>query len=95
MREEKVLSLQEAIRQMTSAPANRLRLWNRGLIRPCMYADIVIFDEAEVRDAATFENPHQYAEGIDYVIVNGKMELHRGERTDVLSGKVLRFGKDL
>lgn len=95
VREEKVLSLQEAIRQMTSAPANRLRLWNRGLIRPCMYADIVIFDEAEVRDAATFENPHQYAEGIDYVIVNGKMELHRGERTDVLSGKVLRFGKDL
>ncbi|MBA7681351.1 D-aminoacylase [subsurface metagenome] len=95
VREEKVLSLQEAIRQMTSAPANRLHLWNRGLIRPSMYADIVIFDEAEVRDAATFENPHQYAEGIDYVIVNGKMELSRGKRTDLLSGKVLRFGKDL
>jgi N-acyl-D-amino-acid deacylase len=95
VREEKVLTLEEAVRQMTSAPANRLRLWNRGLIRPCMYADIVIFDEAQVEDKATYENPHRYAEGINYVIVNGRVELREGERTDDLAGKVLRFGRDL
>ncbi len=95
VREEKVLSLEEAIRQMTSAPANRLRLWNRGLIRPAMHADLVIFDEAEVGDRASYENPHRYAAGIDYVIVNGAIELRGGERTDSLAGRVLRFGKDL
>ncbi len=95
VREEKVLSLEHAIRQMTSTPANRLRLWNRGLIRPQMHADLVIFDEAEVGDAATFENPHQYAKGIEHVIVNGEIELRAGERTEKLAGKVLRFGRDL
>jgi N-acyl-D-amino-acid deacylase len=95
VREEKVLSLEEAVRQMTSAPASRLRLWQRGLIRPGMCADIVIFNEEEVDDAATFENPHQYAEGIDFVIVNGEIQLEKGARTQNLSGKVLRRGRDL
>lgn len=95
VRDEKVLTLQEAIRQMTSAPANRLRLRDRGLLRPSMCADIVIFDEGRVRDRATFEEPHQYAEGIDCVIVNGSIVLQNGVRTKSLPGNVLRFGKDI
>ncbi len=94
VREEKVLGLEEAVRQMTSAPASRLRLWNRGLIRPGMAADLVIFDFETVRDRATYENPHRYAEGIDCVIVNGQVELREGERSEALAGKVLRFGRD-
>ncbi len=95
VREEKVLSLQEAVRQMTSAPATRLRLWDRGLIRPSFYADIVVFDPERVRDTATFEDPHRYAEGIEYVIVNGEIELSPSGRAPSLAGKVLRQGRDL
>jgi len=92
VRDEKVLSLQDAIRKMTSMPAQKLGLRDRGLIREGFWADIVIFDPHKVLDKATFKNPHQYPEGITYVIVNGKVAIEKGEHTGVLAGKVLRRG---
>ncbi|HEX6322760.1 MAG TPA: D-aminoacylase [Vicinamibacterales bacterium] len=89
VREKKVLSLEEAIRKMTSFPAARLGLTDRGLVRPGMKADLVIFDPARVRDTATFENPHQYAEGFTHVIVNGQVVFENGEMTAARPGVVL------
>lgn len=78
VRDKKLLSLEDAIRKMTSLPAATFRLWDRGLIRPGMAADVVIFDPAKVRDRATFDKPHQYAEGFMYIVVNGKPVIDRG-----------------
>lgn len=89
VREEGVLSLEEAVRKMSSAPANRVGLGDRGLIREGMIADITVFNPATVMDQATFEKPHQYPVGIDYVIVNGQLALSKGEWTGVRAGKVL------
>ena len=89
-RERKVLSLEEAVRKMTSASAARLRLFNRGLIRKGFAADITIFDPKKIIDKATFLEPHQYAEGIKYVIVNGKIVIDEGKHTKTKPGKVLR-----
>lgn len=84
VREEKVLTLEEAIRRMSSLPAQKFQLKDRGLLREGYAADIVIFDEQEVRDVATFEKPHAYSKGFHYVIVNGVMtvdnERHNGAR---------------
>jgi N-acyl-D-amino-acid deacylase len=91
VREEKVLSLEEAIRRMTSLPAQKFRLSDRGLIRPGMAADIVIFNENNVQDLSSFEKPHQYAKGFQYVIVNGALVVENGQHTGVRSGKPL-FG---
>lgn len=88
-RERKTLSLEEAVRKMSSFPAQRLGLLDRGAIRPAMKADIVVFDPARVRDAATFERPHQYAEGIYAVIVNGQVVFEGGAMTSARPGKVL------
>jgi len=90
VREKGVLPLEEAIRKMTSAAAKKLGLWNRGIIRPNMYADLVIFDFNEIEDLATFENPHQFPKGIKYVVVNGKIAVRGGKHTGLLAGKVLR-----
>lgn len=90
VREEKVLTLQDAIRKMTSLPAQKLGLFNRGLIREGFWADIVIFNPLKVTDKATFTNPHQYPEGIEYVIVNGQKVIDKKEHTGKLPGKVLR-----
>ncbi len=90
VRELGVLTLEEAVRKMTSAPAQRFGLWDRGLIRPGFKADIVIFNPDTIIDKATFENPHQFPEGIEYVIVNGIIEVDRGELTGELGGRVLR-----
>jgi N-acyl-D-amino-acid deacylase len=99
VREEPVLTLQEAIRKMTSFPAQRLGLHDRGVLRPGAWADLVVFDLDRMHDRATnlyphpypFENyPHQYPEGIDYVFVNGAMVVERGEHTEALPGVVLR-----
>ncbi len=90
VREKKVLTLEEAVRKMTSFPAQKLGLKDRGLILEGMWADIVIFDPAKIIDKATYQNPHQYPEGIEYVIVNGKIVVENGEHTGVLPGKTLR-----
>jgi dihydroorotase/N-acyl-D-amino-acid deacylase len=84
-----MLSLEEAVRKMSSAPANRVGLVDRGLIREGMIADITLFNPATVMDRTTFQKPHQYPVGIDYVIVNGQLALSKGQWTGVRAGKVL------
>jgi len=85
-----VLDLQEAVRKMTSASAQRLGLRDRGLIREGFKADITVFDEENVNDEATFVNPHRYAAGILYVFVNGTLVIEKGEHTGALPGRALR-----
>lgn len=85
----KVLSVEEAVRKMSSLPAWRFGLADRGVIRPGAFADLVLFDLARVHDPATFEKPHAYAEGFDYVLVNGVPVVENGEVTGARSGKVL------
>lgn len=89
VREQNVITLEEAIRRMTSLPAQKFRLRDRGLIREGMAADIVVFDEKEVQDMATFQQPHAYARGFQYVIVNGVVTLEAGMHTGARNGKVL------
>jgi N-acyl-D-amino-acid deacylase len=84
-----VLTLEEAVRKMSGFPAARLGLTDRGLIRPGMKADVSVFDPARVRDTATFENPHQYAEGWSLVLVNGEIVLENGVVTAARPGRVL------
>jgi len=90
VREEKLLTLEEAVRKMTSLPATKIGLESRGTLKERFWADIVIFDPATIRDNATFDNPHQYPEGIDYVIVNGEVVVGNGRLTGVRSGRVLK-----
>ena len=89
VREKGVLSLEEAIRKMTSLPASTFALWDRGLIRRGMAADLVLFDDQVVGERATFEKPHQYAEGFRYVLVNGKLVVDQGARTGAAPGRSL------
>jgi N-acyl-D-aspartate/D-glutamate deacylase len=89
VREEGVLTLEEAVRKMTSYPARRLGLFDRGLIRKGMWADIVVFDPDSIIDRATFDDPHQYPAGIDHVIVNGVVVIRNGEHTGALPGRPL------
>lgn len=89
VRERHAITLEEAVRKMSSFPAQRLGLQDRGILRPGMKADIAVFDPARVRDAATFERPHQYAEGVSTVIVNGQVVFERGSMTSARSGTVL------
>ena len=90
VREEKLLSLEEAIRKMTSLPAGKIRLQDRGLIKEGFWADIVIFNPDKIRDKATYRNPHQYPEGIKYVIVNGQIVVESGKLTGRKPGKVIK-----
>jgi N-acyl-D-amino-acid deacylase len=90
VREEKVLSLEDAIRKFSALPAQRLRLTDRGVLKAGMWADIVIFDPATVRDLATFDNPNQLSQGMEYVLVNGVPVIDDSKMTGVLPGKVLR-----
>jgi dihydroorotase/N-acyl-D-amino-acid deacylase len=90
VRERNVISLEDAIRKMTSFPAQRLRIADRGVLKAGMKADIAIFDPARVRDMATFEKPHQYAEGISSVIVNGQVVFDGKSMTSARPGRVLR-----
>ncbi|HEX3248963.1 MAG TPA: D-aminoacylase [Pyrinomonadaceae bacterium] len=90
VRDEKLLSLETAVHKMTGAPAARVGLHDRGLIKEGMFADITVFDPAKVIDRATFESPNQYPTGIEYVLVNGKISVDKGERTPALAGRVLR-----
>ena len=89
-RDKGVLSMEEAIKKMTSMPAKRLGLTDRGIIEDGLRADLVIFDPEKIIDKATFEKPHQYPEGIDYVIINGKVVLEKGKFFDIKSGEILR-----
>jgi len=90
VREDKALTLEDAIRKMSALPAQRLRLTDRGVLKANMWADIVIFDPATVRDLATFDNPNQLSQGMEYVLVNGVPVIDQGKMTGVLPGKVLR-----
>ncbi len=90
VRDEKLLSLETAIHKMTGAPAARVGLRERGLIREGMFADIVVFDPVKIIDRATFESPNQYPIGVEYVLVNGKISVDKGQRTASLAGRVLR-----
>jgi N-acyl-D-amino-acid deacylase len=89
VREERLLSLEAAVRKMTGASADRMGLTDRGTVRPAMAADLVLFDPATVADAATYEEPTRYPIGIPWVIVNGVI-VKKGERhTGALAGKVI------
>ncbi len=90
VREKKVITLEDAIRKMTSLPAQKLGLKDRGLLREGFWADIVIFDPKTIRDKATYDNPRATPEGIEYVIVNGVVSVEKGELTGEKGGKVLR-----
>jgi N-acyl-D-aspartate/D-glutamate deacylase len=92
VREEKVLALEEAVMKMTFLNAQKLGLENRGLLKAGNKADITIFSADRVIDKATFENPHQYPEGIEYVIVNGIIVLDQSKHLEVKPGKIL-FGR--
>jgi N-acyl-D-aspartate/D-glutamate deacylase len=90
VREEKLLTLEEAVRKMTSLAASRAGLRDRGILRAGMKADIVVFDPQKVQDRSTYEDPHHFSEGVSQVIVNGKAVLRDGKMTGVLGGRVLR-----
>jgi dihydroorotase/N-acyl-D-amino-acid deacylase len=90
VRDERVLSLEDAIRKMTSLAANRVHLIDRGLLKPGYFADVVAFDPKEVRDTATFEDPNRLSIGMRYVIVNGGMVVFGGKQTNALPGRPLR-----
>jgi N-acyl-D-amino-acid deacylase len=90
VREEGALPLAEAVRRCTSFPADNLRLRERGRLAPGYFADVVVFDPAEIQDHATFDRPHRYATGVEHVFVNGVQVLERGEHTGALPGRVVR-----
>jgi N-acyl-D-amino-acid deacylase len=90
VRDEKVISLEEAVRKLSSLPCENLKIKRRGKLAPGYFADIVVFDPATIRDNATFEKPHQYATGVSDVWVNGKQVLKNGEHTGATPGKVVR-----
>jgi N-acyl-D-amino-acid deacylase len=90
VRDEHLFTLEEAVRKATSQAADRTNLSDRGVLRPGMKADVVVFDESKIRDVSTYEDPHHFSEGVLDVIVNGKPVLQDGTMTNALPGKVLR-----
>ncbi|MBZ5611799.1 MAG: D-aminoacylase [Acidobacteriia bacterium] len=90
VREEGKLRLEEAIRKFSALPAQRLRLTDRGVLKKGMWADVVVFDPATIHDRATFENPNQLSDGMEFVLVNGVPVIENGKQTNALPGKVLR-----
>jgi N-acyl-D-amino-acid deacylase len=89
VRDEKVLTLADAIRKLSGLPATNLELDGRGFLRPGMFADVVVFDPATIADRATFEDPHQYAVGVRHVFVNGTQVIKDGEHTGATPGRAL------
>jgi dihydroorotase/N-acyl-D-amino-acid deacylase len=90
VREEHKLTLEDAIRKFSALPAQRMRLTDRGVLKAGLSADIVIFDPATVHDVATFENPNQLSQGMEYVLVNGVPVVDQSKMTGALPGRVLR-----
>ena len=90
VRDEAVIPLEEAVRRLTSLPAENLRIRKRGSLVPGNYADVVVFDARTITDHATFEEPHQYASGVRHVFVNGTQVLADGSHTGALPGRVVR-----
>ena len=90
-----LLTWEEGVRRMTSAPARRIGAMDRGLIRPGMKADVVLFDPDTLQDTATYEKPKQYPEGVMHVMVNGQLVVEEGEPTGATPGRSLRepFGR--
>src|SRR5262249_15175845 len=85
-----LLTWEQGIRKMTSATARRLGCWDRGIIRPGLMADLVIFDPDTLRDTATYENPRSYPQGVHYVAVNGTLVVEDGQTTSAKPGRALR-----
>ncbi len=93
VREEKKLTLEDAIRKFSALPAQRMRLTDRGVLKAGMWADVVVFDPATIRDLATFENPNQLSQGMEYVLVNGVPVIDQGKMTGASAGEsVARSG---
>lgn len=92
VRDEKIISLEEAIRRMTSLPAQKFNLKDRGLLKEGFAADILIFNDKDVQDLSTYDKPHQYSKGFTYVIVNGRVSVENGVQNEVRNGKTLRGG---
>ncbi len=90
VRNRKVLTLEDAIRRMTTLPARTFHFRDRGIVREGAAADLLIFDPARIEDKATFPVPHQYSQGFDYVLVNGRIAIENGKLTDVRAGQALR-----
>jgi N-acyl-D-amino-acid deacylase len=90
VRDEHVIPLQEAVRKLTSLPADTLRIKNRGRLQPEYFADVVVFDPATIADRSTYEKPHQYAVGVRHVFVNGTQVIKDGEHTGAKPGRVVR-----
>jgi N-acyl-D-amino-acid deacylase len=90
VRDEQQISLAEAVRKLTSLPAEHLSLADRGRLRRGYFADVVVFDPATIKDMATYENPAQYSQGVDWVLVNGKAVVADGKPTNALPGHILR-----
>ena len=92
VRQEGLLSLEEAIFKMTGLPAARLRLTDRGVLQEGAYADIVVFDFGAIQDLADFQNPHRLAQGVVHLLVNGRFAIRDGAFTGTRAGRVLRRG---
>ena len=90
VREEKKLTLEDAIRKFSALPAQRMRLTDRGVLKTGMWADIVVFDPQTIRDVATFEKPNQLSEGMQFVLVNGVPVIEQGKMTGAKPGRVVR-----
>ncbi len=90
VREERVLSLEEAVRKMTSLPAQRLRRFDLGLIRPACAADLVVFDPDLITDVATFKDPHRFCDGVTHVVVHGQVAVEHGQDTGARAGRVVK-----
>jgi N-acyl-D-amino-acid deacylase len=96
VRDEKIISLEEAIHKLTALPASNLKITDRGRLQVDYFADVVVFDPATIADHATFEQPHQLSTGVQHVFVNGQQVLRNGEHTGALPGRVVRgpgYGK--